>query len=163
MIERPNPDEEHGTPSDGEMEILVIGGGRFGLALASNLADRAGSVTFVDDGPDLDGEAGDVDVVPNRVSDASDIEQIGDEVGRVDAVVVAGSDSQALLSGHLASRELDPHVVVALLSDPQLACAFDEAEIVHVDTAALFADEVRDRLDMVPEFARSREREKSYF
>jgi Trk K+ transport system NAD-binding subunit len=124
--------------------VLVIGGNRFGLAVAEYLTESARSVTYAAENrppTEIDG----VEALQREIADATDVRALASEVRNVDLVVVVGSDSKALLTGHLVRREFDPCVVVAGLSDPSNQSAFEGTEVEPIDMARLLADAVRDR------------------
>lgn len=133
-------------PDEAAKHVLVIGGNRFGLALAEYLTESAQSVTFVSDDQPTGGADG-VESIHREISNAKDVRSLATEVTDVDFVVAVGSDTQALLSGYLVRRELDPRVVVASVSDPTNDTAFEGTGIDPIDMARLLAEEIHDRYE----------------
>lgn len=131
-------------PDGGAQNILVIGGSHFGLAVAKYLAESAQSVTFASEDRPTD-VADEVKIIDRKISDANDVRFLASEVTDVDLVVVVGSDSKALLWGHLARRELDPGVVVAGISNPAHEPAFEGTGVDNIDIPRLLAGRIRDR------------------
>lgn len=124
--------------------LLVIGGDHFGLAVAEYLTEGAQSVTFVSENRPTDIPDG-VKSIHRRISDANDIRSLGSEVADIDLVVIVGSDSQALLLGYLARRELDPRNVVTDVSNPANDPAFEGTGVDRIDMPRLLAEQIRDR------------------
>jgi len=124
--------------------VLVIGGNHLGLAVAENLAGGARSVTVVSDTQPSDIADG-VRPVHRKVSDANDVRALASEITDVDLVVVVGSDSEALLLGYLARRELDPRDVVTGISNPTNGSAFEGTGVDYIDMPRLLAKQIRDR------------------
>ena len=132
-------------PDGAARDALVIGGGRFGLAVAKYLTRGARSVTFVSEP-----EPGDITdgMRPIRRTplDASDVRTLASEVTDMDLVVVV-SDSEALLLGYVAQREFDPREVVAGISNPTDGPAFEGIGVDLVDVPRLLVERIRDRYE----------------
>lgn len=123
--------------------VLVIGGDRFGLAVAEYLTECSQTVTYVSTDR-LSGIVDGVESLHRDLSDASDVRALGSELTGVDLVVALGSDSEALLTGYLARLELDPGVVVAGISDPDADPAFEGTGIDRIDISRLLAERIGD-------------------
>jgi Trk K+ transport system NAD-binding subunit len=124
--------------------ILVIGGNHFGLAIAEYLTEGAQSVTFVSENRPTDVVDG-VESINRKLSNANDIRTLASEITDIDIVVVVGSDSQSLLLGYLAQRELDPCDVVAGISNPANESAFEDTGVDCINIPRLLAEQIRDR------------------
>ena len=123
--------------------VLVIGGDRFGLAVAQYLTECSQTVTFVSaDRPS--GIADGVEALHRELSDASDVRALGSELTDVDLVVTLGSDAEALLTGYLARLELDPDAVVAGTVDPGVDPAFEGTGVARIDVPQLLAERIDD-------------------
>ena len=131
-------------PDGAARDVLAIGGGRFGLAVAKYLTESARSVTFVSEI-----EPGDITdemrLIQRTLLDASDVRTLASEVADMDLVV--GSDSEALLPGYVARRQFDPRDVVAGISDPADGPAFEGTGVNPVDVPRLLAERIRDRYE----------------
>ncbi len=127
--------------------LVVLGGGRQGRALAESLVDSVDTVTLVCTDTDPERAPEGVDVLPERVASATDVTAIEDVAGPVDAVVATGTDSEALLAGYLARRELDPDIVIATMTDPARDAAFSATGIERLDVSTVLADHIRSRLE----------------
>lgn len=99
-------------------KVAVIGLGRFGMALAENLAREGIEVIAIDSKPDI------VNDIKDRVAlavqaDATDLEtQRSLGLGKVDTVVVAiGENFEACQLAMLAARDLDFPKVIARAND----------------------------------------------
>ncbi|MBK9974905.1 MAG: TrkA family potassium uptake protein [Planctomycetes bacterium] len=99
-------------------KVAVIGLGRFGMALAENLAKEGIEVIAIDSKPDI------VNDIKDRVAlavqaDATDLEtQRSLGLGKVDTVVVAiGENFEACQLAMLAARDLDFPRVIARAND----------------------------------------------
>lgn len=130
--------------------LVVLGTGRRAQAVAANLTDCVDSVTLVgrdaDDGRVPEG----LDAVAGSITNAAEVRALGDAEGPVDAVVAVGPDSEALLAGYLARRELDPETVIATVNDPDRGAAFENTGVEPLDVSALLADHIRARLERPP-------------
>ena len=124
--------------------VLVIGGDHFGLAVAEYLSEGAQSVMFVSETRPT-GVADDVEPLHRKLSNANDIRALVSEITEIDLVVVVGSDSEALLLGYLARRELDPRDVVVGISNPANEPAFEDTGVDLIDVPQLLAEQIRDR------------------
>jgi len=133
-------------PDKAARNVLVIGGDRFGLAAAEYLAEGARSVTLVSETEPTD-VADEVTLIQRTLLDANDVRALASEVADIDLVVVVGSDSEALLLGYLARRELDPHDVVAGISNPTNEPAFEGTGVDLIDMPRLLAERTRDRYE----------------
>ncbi len=105
-------------------KIAVIGLGRFGGALAENLALEGAEVIAIDARPELIGAI--KDKVALAVSaDASDVETLRSlGVGKADVVIVAiGENFEACQLAMLAARDLEYPRVIARANDRVLATA----------------------------------------
>jgi Trk K+ transport system NAD-binding subunit len=131
-------------PTEAAQNVLVIGGNHFGLAVAEYLSESARSVTFISEEQPTDG-APEVTQIHRKLTDTNDVRALASEVTDVDLVVVLGSDSEALLLGHLVRRELGPCDVVAGLSDPTTDPAFEGTGVDRIDISRLLAEQIRDR------------------
>lgn len=131
-------------PDETAQNLLVIGGNHFGLAVAEYLTEGAQSVTFVSEDQLID-VADEVKAIHRKLSNANDVRSLASEVTDVDLVVVVGSDSEALLLGYLARRELDPRVVVAGISNPANDSAFEGTGVDRIELPRLLAEQIRDR------------------
>lgn len=129
---------------EADQNVLVIGGNHFGLAVAEYLTEDAQSVTFVSEDQPTDA-ADEVKSIKRKLSDANDVRSLAVEVTDIDVVLVVGSDSEALLLGYLARRELDPRVVVTGISNPANDSAFEGTGVDCIDLPRLLAEQVRDR------------------
>lgn len=99
-------------------KVGVIGLGRFGLALAENLAKEGIEVIALDSRPEVINQI--KDKVALAVSaDATDVETLRSlGLGRVDTVVVAiGEDFEACQLAMLAARDLEYPKVIARAND----------------------------------------------
>lgn len=132
------------TPDETPRNVLVIGGSHFGLTVAEYLTEGTRSVTFVSDDP-LTDAANDVKAIHRELSDANDVRALASEVAEVDLVVIVGSDSEALLLGHLARRELGPRDIVAGISNPANDSAFEGTGVDRIDMPRLLAEKICDR------------------
>lgn len=128
-----------------DLDVLVIGGGCFGLAIAEYLAEWARSVTFAAEVAPADCGDG-VKAIQREVRDASDVRSLASDVTDVDLVITAGSDSQALLTGCLARREF-PCAVVAGVDDPANGPAFDCTGVDRISIPRLLAERIRERYE----------------
>jgi len=126
--------------------VLVIGGDRFGLAVAEYLTESARSVTFVTETAPTDVADG-VKSIHRELSGVNDVRALASEIADVGLVVVIGADSESLLLGYLIRRELDPREVVAGVSNPANGSAFEEADVDHIDLPRLLAEQIRDRYE----------------
>jgi Trk K+ transport system NAD-binding subunit len=131
-------------PDEAAQNILVIGGNHFGLAIAEYLTETARSVTFVSDDQPT-GVPHDVTLLHRKLSDADDVRALASEITDVDLVVVVGSDSEALLLGHLVRRELGPRDVVAGISNPDNDSAFEGTGVDRIDVSRLLAEQICDQ------------------
>jgi len=131
-------------PDGAAQHVLVIGGNHLGLAVAEYLIESARSVTFVSE-DQLTDVVDEVTVIHRKLSDANDIRALASEVTDIDLAVVVGSDSEALLLGHLIRRELDPRDIVAGISDPTNDPAFEDTDVDRIDVPRLLAEQIRDR------------------
>ncbi|MCB9893177.1 MAG: TrkA family potassium uptake protein [Planctomycetes bacterium] len=100
------------------LKVAVIGLGRFGMALAENLAKEGIEVIAIDTDPDV------INDVKDRVAlavsaDATELEtQRSLGLGKVDTVVVAiGDNFEACQLAMLAARDLDYPRVIARAND----------------------------------------------
>jgi Trk K+ transport system NAD-binding subunit len=134
----------HDDPENATRNVLVIGGNDFGFAVAEYLSAGAQSVTFVSECPPTEAPD-DVEIVHRKVSDATDVRSLASEVTDVDLVVVAGSDSEALLLGYLVRRELDPTDIVSGISNPEYDSAFEGTGVDRIDMPRLLAEKIHDR------------------
>lgn len=139
---------ESDHPTVESIRALVIGGNRFGLAVAEGLTEDAESVTLVTDDPTVTGGDG-IESIQRDITGMRDVKSIASEVDDVDLVVVVGADEQALLSGYLARLELDPSMVIAGLDDPTNDPAFQGTGIDRINVPALLAERIRERYDRV--------------
>ena len=131
------------NPDKAVQNVLVIDGGHFGLAVAEYLTEGARSVTLVSE-TDPTGVADGVKLIQRTLSDANDVRALASEVTDIDTVVVVvGSDSEALLLGYLARRELDPRDVVAGISNPANEPAFEGTGVDIIDVPRLLAERIR--------------------
>lgn len=99
-------------------KVGVIGLGRFGMALAENLAREGIEVIAIDARPEI------IHVIKDKVAlavsaDATDLETLRSlGLGRVDTVVVAiGEDFEACQLAMLAARDLEYPKVIARAND----------------------------------------------
>ena len=132
-------------PDGAAQDVLVIGGGRFGLAVAEYLTEDAQSVTLVSEAEPVD-ITDEMRLIRRTPLDASDVRALVSEVTDIDLVVV-GSDSEALLPGYVARREFDPCDVVAGVSDPADGPAFEGTGVDLVDVPRLLVERIRDRYE----------------
>ena len=132
-------------PDGAAQDVLVIGGGRFGLAVAECLTEGARSVTLVSETEPVD-ITDEMRLIQRTPLNASDVRTLASEVADVDLVVV-GSDSEALLPGYVARREFDPCDVVAVISDPANGPAFEGTDVDLVDMPRLLVERIRDRYE----------------
>jgi len=124
---------------------LVVGGGRTGLGLASELVAAGRRVTFVGEtGAANLGESVQVDAT--RIVDPTSLREVLAAVDEVAAVVAVGPDSEALLVAHLARRELPTVPIVAVVDDPFRRRAFEGLDVGTVSTSTLLAGALRGRL-----------------
>ena len=130
-------------PDGAARDVLVIGGGRFGLAVAEYLTEDAQSVTLVSEAEPVD-ITDEMRLIRRTPLDASDVRALVSEVTDIDLVVV-GSDSEALLLGYVARREFDPCNVVAGISNPANGSAFKGTGVDHIDLPRLLAEQICDR------------------
>jgi Trk K+ transport system NAD-binding subunit len=126
--------------------VLVIGGDRFGLAVAEYLTEDAQSVTFVSETKLVD-ITDSVKSLHRTLSGANDVQALASENADTDLVVVIGSDSQALLVGYLIRRELDSCDVVAGISNPANASAFGGTGVEYIDIPQILAERICDRYE----------------
>jgi Trk K+ transport system NAD-binding subunit len=132
-------------PDESAQNVLVVGGSHFGLAVAEYLTEGAQSVTFVSEEQPSHVPDG-VTSIHRKISDANDVRSLASEITDIDLVVVVGGpDSQALLLGYLARRELDPPDVVTNLSNPTNDPAFEGTGVDRIDMPRLLAEQIRDR------------------
>jgi len=131
-------------PNGAARDVLVIGGGYFGPAVAEHLTEGARSVTLVFEPEPVDITDG-MRFIRRTLLDASDVRTLASEVADIDLVV--GSDSEALLPGYVARREFDPCDVVAGVSDPANGPAFEGTGVNLVDVPRLLAERIRDRYE----------------
>jgi len=136
----------HSDSDKAARNVLVIGGNRFGLAVAEYLTEGARSVTFVSETKPTDVADG-VKPIHRELSGANDVRTLASEITDIDLVVVIGSDSETLLLGYLARRELDPRNVVAGISNPANESAFEGTGVDHIDLPWLLAEQLRDRYE----------------
>jgi Trk K+ transport system NAD-binding subunit len=109
-------------------DILVLGGGPIGLELATEIATRSQSVTFVD------GES-----MANRAREAgltaheSTLETTPSvDCSAATVVVATPSDGRNLLLGAAAPRAFGADRVIALVNDPDRRAVFEDAGIETV-------------------------------
>jgi Trk K+ transport system NAD-binding subunit len=146
MTENQRIVHEDEPQSAGSTNLVVLGGGSRARGLAESLAVSVGPVTMVGDDEGPERTDGEFDRLDHPINQASDVNAIGDSVGPVDVVVAVGTDSEALLAGYLARRELDPNVVIATVDDPDRQAAFSATGVEPLDVSALLADRIRSRL-----------------
>lgn len=147
MTEKQRLVREDEPQSAGSTTLVVLGGGSRARGLAESLAGSVGPVTMVGDDVGPDCTDGDFDRLDHPINHATEVNAIEDSVGSVDAVVAVGTDSEALLAGYLARRELDPNVVIATVDDPDRKAAFSATGVEPLDVSALLADRIRERLE----------------
>ena len=136
------------NPRDGPdgtaRNVLAIGGGRFGLAVAKYLTRGARSVMF-----GSEPEPGDITdgtrPTQRTPPDASNVRALASEVTGTDLVV--GADSEALLPGYVARRQFDSCDVVAGVSNPADGPAFEGTGADLVDVPRLLVERIRDRYE----------------
>lgn len=124
---------------------LVVGSGRTGLGLASELAAAGHRVTLVGQTGPAAVDAP-VQVLPDRIVDATSLRDVLAAVDEVAAVVAVGPDSETLLVAHLARRELPTAQIVAVVDDPFRLRAFEGLDVATVSTSTLLAGALRERL-----------------
>jgi Trk K+ transport system NAD-binding subunit len=146
MTEKQRMVLEDEPQSAGSTTLVVLGGGPRARALAESLAGSVGPVTMVGNDVDPDRTDGTFDRLDHRIDHAQDVNAIEDSVGPVDAVVAVGTDSETLLAGYLARRELEPDVVIGTVDDPDRKAAFSDTGIEPLDISAVLATQIRERL-----------------
>ena len=125
---------------------LVIGGDHFGLAVAEYLTESAQSVTFVSETNPTDVTDG-VKPIHHELSSANDIRTLTSEITDVGLVVIAGSDSETLLSGYLVRHEPDPYNVVANISNSGRRFGPQRHWRELFDVPRLLAEQICDRYE----------------
>jgi Trk K+ transport system NAD-binding subunit len=135
-----HPADKRQPPS--RRHVLIVGGGRVGMATAEYLVGSLAEVTFVGDASDSHTEESDVSTISQVPADVADVEEIRDSIGAVDLVVTVGSDSRSLFLGHLCELTFDPVVTVATLEDPDRREAYHETGLEPVSVPELLAERI---------------------
>lgn len=120
--------------------VLVVGGGRFGLATAEQLAGQFDEVSFAGDVDHVDDEQVPVRIVSRLPASVGDVRSMRDDLGEVDAVLTLGRDHQSLWAAHIFKRELVPAVTGATLEDPRLESTFSATGVEPILLSELLAD-----------------------
>lgn len=124
-----------------DQHVLVVGGGRFGLATAEQLARQFDEVSFAGDvDTGADDEETPVRIVSRLPASVGDVRSMRDDLGEVDAVLTLGRDHQSLWAAHIFKRELVPAVTGATLEDPRLESTFSATGVEPILLSELLAD-----------------------
>ncbi len=117
------------------MRILVIGGGRVGLALAERLEDRGEEVVILDNNSQAvrDARQAGFSVEHGDGTDAEDLKAAGAGNAKVIAAAT-GDDDVNLLVAQLAKSRFDVESVIARVNQPANVEAFEDLDIETVDT-----------------------------
>jgi len=129
-----------GSKSSSRHHVLVVGGGRFGLATAEGLASQFDEVSFVGEVDRVDDEGTTVRIVSRLPASVGDVRAMRDDLGEIDVVFALGRDHQSLWSAHIFQRELVPDVTGATLEDPRLESTFTATGVEPILLSELLAD-----------------------
>lgn len=127
-----------GSPAQ---HVLVVGGGRTGLAVAEALGSESTWVTFA--GALDDRVESDLRTIRRPIQSETALSTVLETLGEVDAIVAAGPDSHALLISELTLLEHPDCLAVALVDDPALRVAFEDLEVELIETPRILAREIR--------------------
>nr|WP_259369970.1 cation:proton antiporter [Salinarchaeum sp. Harcht-Bsk1] len=118
------------------MRVLIIGGGRVGLALAERLEERGENIVLLEEDEEkIDQLRADGYTV--RQGDGTDIEFLeASGAGNAKILVAAtGDDDTNLLVAQLASSKFDVETVITRVNQPENVDAFRELEVETVDAS----------------------------
>jgi trk system potassium uptake protein TrkA len=123
-----------------EMYIVIMGGGRVGLNLASNLVSRGHDVTLIENDDNLCGNAAaelDALVICGNGTDTKTLEEAN--VGEADVFVAATGNDEANLLSCILVKQYEIKKVIARLSNPDHEEAFKKVGIDDVISPELTA------------------------
>jgi trk system potassium uptake protein TrkA len=134
------------------MRVVIVGCGRVGAALATELAGRGDTLAVIDKNPDafeLLGEGFTGQAVAGVGFDRDVLEQAG--VARADALVaVTGGDNSNVVTARVARDTYRVPRVIARIQDPRRAEIYEELGVVTVATVGWTLRKVRDYLEHRP-------------
>lgn len=129
------------TDEPAESPICVVGGGRLGLAIAGQLADRDRRVTLLVTAA-LSDPPPDVRIERTDTLDATALDRL--DAGRT--VVIGDTDSESLLLAQLLRTRGDTEDLVACIQDPETAVAFDAIGVETIQISSVLAGEITTHL-----------------
>jgi len=134
------------------MRVVIVGCGRVGAALATELAERGDTLAVIDKDPDafeLLGEGFTGQAVAGVGFDRDVLEQAG--VARADALVaVTGGDNSNVVTARVARDTYRVPRVIARIQDPRRAEIYEELGVVTVATVGWTLRKLRDYLEHRP-------------
>ncbi|SNZ16251.1 sodium/proton antiporter, CPA1 family [Natronoarchaeum philippinense] len=118
------------------MRVLIVGGGRVGLALAERLEDRGENVVIVDDRKDSIETARErgFTVHQGDGTDSEVLEQSGADHAKT-VIAATGNDDANLLVAQLASSKFDVERVLARVNEPSNVDAFEDLGVETVSSS----------------------------
>ena len=130
------------------MRVLIIGGGRVGLALAERLEERGENVVLLEEDEEKIDELR-ADGYTVRQGDGTDIEFLeASGAGNAKILVAAtGDDDTNLLVAQLASSKFDVETVITRVNQPENVDAFRELDVQTVDASMATAWAIDNRVE----------------
>ncbi len=136
------------------MYIVIMGAGRVGLNLASNLVSRGHDVTLIENDDSLCGNAAaelDALVICGNGTDTKTLEEAN--VGEADVFVAATGNDEANLLSCILVKQYDIPKIIARLSNPDHEEAFKKVGIDDVISPELTAAGYLEKLITRPKVA----------
>ncbi|WP_256391708.1 cation:proton antiporter domain-containing protein [Natronoarchaeum rubrum] len=118
------------------MRVLIVGGGRVGLALAERLEDRGENVVIVDDRKESIENARErgFTVHTGDGTDSEVLEAAGADHAKT-VIAATGDDDANLLVGQLASSKFDVDRVITRVNEPSNVDAFEDLGVETVSSS----------------------------